>query len=881
MARTLLCLVVSLAALEASAAGEALSSIRSGNWSDATVWNAGHVPATGDTVTISAGHTVVFQVDSPQLAGVTVETGAALTFDPNASATLRSTGSVVVRGTLTMKPSSRSIVHVVAFLNVNEATYVGGGMEVVPAEVGLWVRDGQLDLQGTPKTAWTRLAGGIGASASSLTLEASPVGWGAGDELSIVPTEAPSVGDPSWNGFDLGTIVSVSNATVALNRATSRAHPMVDNQWRAEVLNLTRNVRIEGTGDGSASPSTNHRAHIWIRSNKPQTVNYVSIRYMGPRRAVEANATETILGRYALHFHHSMEGSRGSVVRGTVVRDAGAHAFAAHMSHGITLQDTISYNTFDEAYWWDPGDESHDTVYDRCVAAIVRVDPEYRGYNLTGFMMNQGLRNLVRDSVAVGVQGNIDSSGFSWPEGDGINGDGFWNFSRGNIAHNNKIDGIFAWQNDHQPHVISNFVGYHNGEAGIDHGAYSNGYHYESSKLYGNGKTALHMKAVSPGVDEFGHLRLRFDNLIFDGGGQSPDLILSDDHNADGVGDATIIRNSLFRNATNSLHFGVGERGTWLDLELCTFATTNDVLFDANVVPGNRVRKQSDQLQAFNITPAGRTSIPLFVQPYLDESTPQVSISSPTGGSVVTGTVSVSTYAYDLGGMQAVELYVDNSFVASSTTAPFTLSWNSALVPNGRHDLQLIGVDAAGLRNNSGRTTVLVSNASPPAVAVGNSLWPASAQAVADADRDTLPIEVGVRFKSDVAGTVTAIRFYRKAINPGGYTVHLWSSIGTLLGTGRGTDGPDTPGWTEIKLATPVSIAANTVYVASYFASSGQVSGDPGFFASSGVDSAPLHAPAGSAVGGNGVFSSCANGCFPSQVDSNTNYWVDPVFVRP
>ncbi|MCE9673996.1 G8 domain-containing protein [Myxococcus stipitatus] len=356
MIRNIIWVVVCLAAFEARAAGEALFSVQSGQWSDSGTWSAGRVPGAGDTVTISTGHTVVFQVDSPTLAGATIETGAALTFDPGVSAALHSTGSVVVRGTLSMKPSSHSVVHLIAFVNVNEAAFVGGGMEVVPTDVGLWVRDGRLDLQGTPKTAWTRLAGGIGAATSTLTLEAPPVGWNAGDEISIVPTEAPSVGDPSWSGFDLGTVVNVSSATVVLNRATSRAHPMVNNQWRAEVLNLTRNVRIEGTGDGSANPSTNHRAHIWIRSDKPQTLNHVAIRHMGPRR-VSDNATESILGRYALHFHHSMEGTRGSVVRGTVVRDAGAHAFASHMSHGIWLQDTISYNTFDEAYWWDAGAE--------------------------------------------------------------------------------------------------------------------------------------------------------------------------------------------------------------------------------------------------------------------------------------------------------------------------------------------------------------------------------------------------------------------------------------------------------------------------------------------------------------------------------------------
>ena len=85
-----------------------------------------------------------------------------------------------------------------------------------------------------------------------------------------------------------------------------------------------------------------------------------------------------------------MDGSRGSIVRGTVIRDAGSHAYVTHMSHGITIEDSISYNTFDEAYWWDSGDESHDVVYDRCVAALVRYDPAYRGYRLTGFQLAHG-----------------------------------------------------------------------------------------------------------------------------------------------------------------------------------------------------------------------------------------------------------------------------------------------------------------------------------------------------------------------------------------------------------------------------------------------------------------------------------------------------------
>jgi hypothetical protein len=700
--------VVCVLALALPASGATLTSVKSGNWSDPTLWSAARIPIAGDVVTIAAGHAVVLDVNTPNIAGVTVTATASLTFNPASSTLLKSTKSVLVYGLWTMKPASAAIVHRLQFVNVNESTYVGGGLEPVPADVGLWVRDGQLDLEGTAKTAWTRLAGSVNASTSSIALEAAPTGWNVGDEISIVPTEPPSVGDYSWSGFDLASITALSGANVTLNHVTSRAHPMVNSLWRAEVLNLTRNVRVEGTGDGTANPSTNHRAHIWIRSDKPQIINYAAIRYMGPRQVGDDDPTVSVLGRYAVHFHHSMDGSRGSVVRGTVVRDAGSHAYAAHMSNGVTIADSISYNTFDEAYWWDAGDTSDDTVYDRDVAAIVQNDPEYRGYNLAGFMINEGERNTIRDSVAVGVQGNIDASGFEWPERDH---DAAWNFSKGNISHNNKVDGIFAWQNDHLPHVVANYVGYHNGEAGIDHGAYGNDYHYENSILYGNGVAALHLKAVGTGFDEYGHLRLRFDNIVFDGGGQSPDLVLSDDHNADGSGDSTIIRNGMFVNATNAIHFGEGNLPDWIDLEYCTMTTTHDVVFDSAALTTNRVRKQCDNTAAFNITKSGRTSIALFAPAtYLDESKPQVSIASPSGGSTVTGTVTVTTYTYDLGGMQSVALYADGVLVTSTNVSPYTLSWNSAAVANGRHDLYLIGYDTAGNSNESAHTTVFVQN---------------------------------------------------------------------------------------------------------------------------------------------------------------------------
>ena len=63
------------------------------------------------------------------------------------------------------------------------------------------------------------------------------------------------------------------------------------------------------------------------------------------------------------------------------------------------------------------------------------------------------------------------------------------------------------------------------------------------------------------------------------------------------------------------------------------------------------------------------------------------------------------------------------------------------------------------------------------------SIWPTNpTPAVVDAGADS-PVELGVKFRSDVTGTITAIRFYKAAANTGPHQVSLWSVGGTRLGT--------------------------------------------------------------------------------------------------
>lgn len=483
-----------------------------GRWSDPATWG-GSVPSEGDIAIVAAP--VVLDVDV-RVAGVVIQPEGQLTFLPRRDVRLETTGNVVVSGRLSMRPEDSRADHRIVFVGVDEASFVGGGMDVLQSDVGLWVIDaGVLDLAGSRKLAWTRTANEIRAGATTIRLREDPTGWRAGDELVLTPTLSPTRPDHHL-AYDSVTVKAIDGRTVKLSAPTRFAHPRVTvgrgHVLTAEVLNLTRNVGIEGTADG--------RAHVFIRSRRAQKIRNVSVRYMGPRQLHDEYSTG-VLGRYPLHFHDCENGSRGSIVMGVVARECGNHAFVPHQSHGVRFRDCIAHDVFDDAFWWDPVPAfTDDTVFDQCLASLVRSDPPVRGYRLTGFQLGAANGNIARGCVAVGVQGNSTAAGFVWPESTA----GSWTF-QDCVAHNNNVHGIFVWQNNGLAHPITRFVGYHNGGAGISHGAYKNGYHYSDSILFANARSSLELHALSRADRQ-----LTFRNLFMDQGDLTPHCVVTAEH---------------------------------------------------------------------------------------------------------------------------------------------------------------------------------------------------------------------------------------------------------------------------------------------------------------------------------------------------------------
>ena len=216
------------------------------------------------------------------------------------------------------------------------------------------------------------------------------------------------------------------------------------------------------------------------------------------------------------------------------------------------------------------------------------------------------------------------------------------------------------------------------------------------------------------------------------------------------------------------------------------------------------------------------------------------------------------------------------AYVASTTSAVLTPT--SALGANMTYTVKVLGGSADPRVKDVAGNALAATVTSSFTTLAQQTLWASATTPATPSAPDSAAVEIGVKFKSDVAGKIYAIRFYKGSGNTGTHIVHLWSSTGTKLATATAS-GETASGWQQVTLTTPIAITAGTTYIASYRAPVGHYAGDNNYFGVTGTDSGVLHAPSSAASGGNGVYiyTTSSSGAFPNSSYQATNYWVDVV----
>jgi hypothetical protein len=268
-----------------------------------------------------------------------------------------------------------------------------------------------------------------------------------------------------------------------------------------------------------------------------------------------------------------------------------------------------------------------------------------------------------------------------------------------------------------------------------------------------------------------------------------------------------------------------------------------------------------------------------------DTTPPTVTSRSPAAGAtgVSTATTVTATVSEPIqSGSAVVGLTTGGTAVSGSTsynaanqTVTFTPA--AALAAGTTYTAAVSGArDTAGNQMAPTNWTFTTAAGAPPPPTCPCTIWAATAAPSGGPDTDTGSVEIGTKFRSDVAGQITGVRFYKQTGNSGTHVGRLWTATGTLLGSVTFT-GETATGWQQANFATPIPITAGTTYVVTYYAPVGRYSADAGYFSTSGVDRPPLHALGDGVDGPNGVYRYGTGGVLPTNTYQSTNYWVDAV----
>ncbi|MFG1686363.1 DUF4082 domain-containing protein [Nonomuraea sp. NPDC049269] len=260
--------------------------------------------------------------------------------------------------------------------------------------------------------------------------------------------------------------------------------------------------------------------------------------------------------------------------------------------------------------------------------------------------------------------------------------------------------------------------------------------------------------------------------------------------------------------------------------------------------------------------------------PSTDTGPPTSAITSPSSGATVPAgaPVTIQGTAADTGGgvVAGIEVSFDGTrwFQATGRT-----NWQYTWVPSavGSTTIRVRAVDDIGNLQPTPTTQTVTVVVQCPC-----SIWDPSTLPAVSSHSDTNSVEVGVKFRTTSAGTITGVRFYKGTSNTGTHIGNLWTSSGQLLATATFTN-ETANGWQQVNFSTPVPVDINTTYVASYFAPNGRYAWNNSYFTTA-VVNGPLTALASGTDGGNGVFSYRATSGFPTSSFSASNYWVDVVF---
>ena len=376
-------------------------------WSDPATWG-GSVPDALDVVTIASGQTVILDTAAECLS---LDIAGTLTTNRNANISL-TTGNINVGATGKLEIGTEASPFPAAYtatitLNGTEAsrttrTVDGTNLGFTNNGTGrsLQVQPGGiLSLIGVaPTVKRTKLNATVTSSATAFTL-ADSTGWKAGQEIAIGTTDFYGVQTPDKltlasdaSGTSITTTTGVSSARwgalqyvtdsgMSLTAGTLTSPPAgaaTTLDERAFVVNLTRNIVVQGANDSAWSTSKFGAHCMFMGRNSLIQLDGVQFRRVGQAGAI---------GRYPIHWHmmsYNMPSGMNAPSDGTflgavvgshyvkncAVVESGQRMVVIHGTHGVTCDSNVGFDITGHAIFLEDGPEQDNVVTNNTVIKV-------------------------------------------------------------------------------------------------------------------------------------------------------------------------------------------------------------------------------------------------------------------------------------------------------------------------------------------------------------------------------------------------------------------------------------------------------------------------------------------------------------------------------
>jgi hypothetical protein len=358
-------------------------------WSDPATWGGAGLPKAGDAVVIPAGQSVLLDINTPDLGGLSIQ--GELSFDAKdlalTSRSIQVSGVFKIGSAASPFAQRATITLTGAPIAMNDG--IARGINVTGS--------GRLEMVGvSPAVKWTQINAHAAAGATSLTLKES-VSWKAGDQIIVAPTDFYGVAQTerftlaSVNGaqvglntglakFRWGMLQYVTDSGMSLSQPANFTVPEAPTptvlDQRAVVGNLSRNIVIQGADD-THWQGAGFGAHIMVMGAQAKAaLDGVELRRMGQGG---------VTARYPIHWHlmsydasgNPLPDAAGNFIRNSAVWNSANRCVVIHATNGVQVQNNICYDIAGHAFFLEDAVERRNLIEGN-LALKMRVPPTGR-----------------------------------------------------------------------------------------------------------------------------------------------------------------------------------------------------------------------------------------------------------------------------------------------------------------------------------------------------------------------------------------------------------------------------------------------------------------------------------------------------------------------